>query len=91
MTLLNRINYIQQVKYKTYPELLELIDIAKSQGYFNGFDNPVFAGIGIDTAVGVAGSVIGSELYARYITKQANFQVLYYSSNCNLTSNQKEN
>jgi len=88
VSLLNSINYIQQIEYKTYAEMVELIEIAKEAGYFNVFNNPILAGIGIDTVVGIAGGVVGSALYASYISEQAQF--LYYSSNSNITSNQKD-
>ncbi len=37
MELLNSINYLQKAEYLTYAELIQTIDIAIEQGYFNVF------------------------------------------------------
>ena len=87
VSLLNSINYIQQAQTSTYAELLETIEVARQEGYFNVYNNPVLAGLGPATIIGVAGSAIGSLLYTGYISEQA--QYIFNSSNSNITNSQR--
>ena len=68
---------------------METIEVARTSGYFNVFENPVMTTlIGAGGVLGIAGSIIDNILYANYISSQE--KILKDINNSNLTQTQKD-